>query len=51
MGEDGWELKAIVFNEFNIREDNGETFGTIEVIDGRRGASVKIGKSKWEENE
>ena len=51
LGEDGWEPKPIILDEFNIREDNGETFGTIDVIDGRWGASLKIGKSKWEENE
>ena len=51
LGKEGWEPRPIIFDEFYIRRDNEEVFGTIEVIDGRWGASLKIGKAKWEEEE
>ena len=51
LGKEGWEPRPIIFDEFDIRWDNEEVFGTIEVIDGRWGASLKIGKAKWEEEE
>ncbi len=51
LGKDGWEPRPVIFDEFYIREDNEEAVGTIEVIDGRWGASLKIGKDKWEEEE
>jgi len=51
LGKEGWEPRPVIFDEFNIRWDNDEVFGTIEVIDGRWGASLKIGKARWEEEE
>jgi len=51
LGKEGWEPRPIIFDEFYIRWDNDQVYGTIEVIAGRWGASLKIGKARWEEEE
>lgn len=51
LGRDGWEQRPVILDEFSVRPDTGAVYGTIDVIDGRWGASLKIGKAPWEENE
>jgi arylsulfatase A-like enzyme len=40
LGKRGWRPRPIVFDDFNF--DGGRLFGSIEVIDGRWGASLRI---------
>jgi arylsulfatase A-like enzyme len=42
LGQEGWEPRPVVFDEFYVDWDTGELEGTIEVIDGRWGASLSI---------
>ena len=42
LGEDGWEPRPVILDEFSVDADTGELHGTIEVIDGRWGASLEI---------
>ncbi|MCH7825032.1 MAG: sulfatase-like hydrolase/transferase [Acidobacteria bacterium] len=42
LGEEGWEPKPVIFDEFLVDRDTGELRGHIEVIDGRWGASLTI---------
>jgi arylsulfatase A-like enzyme len=51
LGRDGWEQRPVILDEFSVRPDTGGLYGTIDVIDGRWGASLKVGKAPWEENE
>jgi arylsulfatase A-like enzyme len=51
LGEGGWTQRPVILDEFNVRPDTGEVYGTIDVIDGMWGASLKIGKALWEETE
>jgi arylsulfatase A-like enzyme len=43
MGRKGWAPGPVVLDEFNIDAETGDLYGTIEVIDGRWGASLAIG--------
>ncbi len=42
MGEQGWEPRPVILDEFYGDSDTGEFSGLIEVIDGRWGASLEI---------
>ena len=51
LGRDGWVKRPVILDEFSVRPDTGGLFGTIDVIDGRWGASLKVGKAPWEDKE
>ena len=42
VGEEGWEQRPVILDEFEVDEDTGELTGVIEVVDGRWGASLLI---------
>ncbi len=42
LGEEGWEPRPVILDEFNVDRETGELRGLIEVIDGRWGASLEI---------
>ena len=42
LGEEGWEPRPIILDEFQVDPETNELRGTIEVIDGRWGASLYI---------
>jgi len=50
LGRDGWDQRPVILDEFSVPPDTGEVYGTIDVIDGRWGASLKVGKAPWEDN-
>ena len=41
-GEDGWEPRPVILDEFRVDPETGVMSGLIEVIDGRWGASLEI---------
>ncbi len=49
LGKRGWKQRPVIIDEFNAWADSGEWHGKIELIDGRWGASLKVGKAPWEE--
>jgi arylsulfatase A-like enzyme len=49
LGRGEWEERPVILDEFLVRPDTGEVYGTIDVIDGRWGASLKIGSAPGEE--
>ncbi len=51
LGLDGWEPRPVILDEFNLRPDTGEVYGTIDIIDGRWGASLQVGKAPGEDGE
>ncbi len=42
LGEEGWERRPVILDEFDVEPDTDELRGTIEVIDGRWAASLFI---------
>jgi arylsulfatase A-like enzyme len=44
LGEQGWELRPVILDEFYVDIETGELNGKIDVVDGRWGASLRIGK-------
>jgi arylsulfatase A-like enzyme len=42
LGKEGWEPRPVIFDQFNVDRNTGEFRGSIEVIDGRWGASLEI---------
>jgi arylsulfatase A-like enzyme len=42
LGEESWEPRPVILDEFTVDRDSGEFRGRIEVIDGRWGASLQI---------
>jgi len=42
LGRDGWEPRPVILDEFRASLATGELLGTIEVVDGRWGASLEI---------
>ena len=42
LGKEGWEPRPVIFDEFEVDRNTGEFRGSIEVIDGRWGASLEI---------
>ncbi len=51
LGEEGWETRPVILDEFNVDQETGELRGRIEVIDGRWGASLEINPDPEEEPE
>jgi arylsulfatase A-like enzyme len=50
-GEEGWEPRPVIFDEFDVDRETGELSGTIEVVDGRWGASLEINPRPPEDDE
>ena len=50
-GEDGWEPRPVILDEFEVDRKTGELRGVIEVVDGRWGASLEINPEPAEEDE
>ena len=42
LGEEGWEPRPVILDEFEVDWETGNLRGLIEVIDGRWGASLEI---------
>jgi choline-sulfatase len=42
LGEEGWEPRPVILDEFEVDPETSELTGVIEVIDGRWGASLLI---------
>ncbi len=47
LGEEGWQPRPVILDEFEFDGETGELRGRIEVIDGRWGASLEI--NPWPE--
>ncbi|MCH8813212.1 MAG: sulfatase [Gemmatimonadetes bacterium] len=47
LGEEGWQPRPVILDEFDVDPETGELRGQIEVIDGRWGASLEI--NPWPE--
>ena len=47
LGEEGWQPRPVILDEFDVDPGTGELRGQIEVIDGRWGASLEI--NPWPE--
>lgn len=45
LGKEGWESRPVIFDEFIVNPNTGKLTGSIEVIDGRWGASLRINPS------
>ena len=45
LGQDGWEPRPVILDEFTFDDETGELHGRIEVVDGRWGASLLIDPS------
>jgi arylsulfatase A-like enzyme len=50
LGEDGWEPRPVILDDFRADQTTGELTGVIEVIDGRWGASLDINRSSYRES-
>jgi arylsulfatase A-like enzyme len=42
LGKEGWEPHPVIFDEFRVELETKELYGSIEIIDGRWGASMQI---------
>ena len=42
LGEEGWEPRPVILDEFYVDQETGELSGAIAVIEGRWGASLEI---------
>jgi arylsulfatase A-like enzyme len=51
LGEEGWEPRPVILDEFYVDPETEELSGSIEVIDGRWGASLEINPDPEEEPE
>jgi arylsulfatase A-like enzyme len=51
LGEEGWEPRPVIFDEFEVNQATGELEGHIEMIDGRWGASLEINPEPPDEEE
>jgi arylsulfatase A-like enzyme len=51
LGEEGWEPRPVILDEFEVDQETGELSGLIEVIDGRWGASLEINPDPEQEPE
>ena len=51
LGEEGWEPRPVILDEFDVDQETGELRGTLEVVDGRWGASLEINPEPPEEDE
>jgi arylsulfatase A-like enzyme len=45
LGEEGWEPRPVILDEFEVDPETGDLSGVLEVIDGRWGASLLINPS------
>ncbi len=50
-GEDGWEPRPVILDEFWLDQETDTLRGTLEVVDGRWGASLEINPEPPEEDE
>jgi arylsulfatase A-like enzyme len=51
MGEAGWEPRPVILDEFQLDPETKELRGTLEMIDGRWGASLEINPEEPPEDE
>ncbi len=51
LGEEGWEPRPVILDKFEVDQETGELRGTLEVVDGRWGASLEINPEPPEEDE
>jgi arylsulfatase A-like enzyme len=51
LGEEGWEPRPVILDEFEVDRETGELRGVIEVVDGRWGASLEINPDPEQEPE
>jgi arylsulfatase A-like enzyme len=51
LGREGWEPQLVIFDQFNVERGIDELRGTIDVIDGRWGASLEINQNPEEPQE
>ena len=51
LGTEGWEPRPVIFDEFDVDPETGQLRGTIEVVDGRWGASLEINPRPPDEDE
>jgi arylsulfatase A-like enzyme len=49
LGEEGWEQRPVIFDEFDVNRKTGKLSGQIEVVDGRWGASLRISQELKDE--
>jgi len=50
-GQEGWEPRPVILDQFEVDHETGEFSGLIEVIDGRWGASLEINPDPDDEPE
>ena len=50
-GEEGWEARPVILDEFGVDRETKELRGLIEVVDGRWGASLEINPDPEKEPE
>jgi arylsulfatase A-like enzyme len=50
-GEEGWDPRPVILDEFEVDRETGDLRGLIEVVDGRWGASLEINPRPPEEDE
>ncbi len=51
LGEEGWEARPVILDEFWLDQETDSLRGTIEVVDGRWGASLEVNPEPPEEDE
>jgi arylsulfatase A-like enzyme len=51
LGEEGWEPRPVILDEFRVDTETGELRGLLEVIDGQWGASLEINPRPPDEDE
>ncbi|UCD57213.1 MAG: hypothetical protein JSV16_15600, partial [Candidatus Hydrogenedentota bacterium] len=51
LGEEGWEPRPVILDEFWVDPETSELRGMIEVVDGRWGASLEINRDPDERPE
>jgi arylsulfatase A-like enzyme len=47
LGEEGWEPRPVILDEFDVDRETGQLRGMIEVVDGRWGASLEINRGLY----
>jgi arylsulfatase A-like enzyme len=51
LGAEGWEPRPVILDQFDVDQETGELRGTLEVVDGRWGASLEINPRPPDEDE
>jgi arylsulfatase len=51
LGDEGWEPRPVILDEFWVDQETDSLRGTLEVIDGRWGASLEINPEPSDEDE